>query len=183
MILYGICLSCWSTSLSMIISKSVYVDANNIISFFFYGWVIFMKKSVNHSVVSDSVWLKGLQPVRLLCSWFSPGKTAGVGGHSLLLGVAFMYIYENAAPHHPLVDGQLGCLHVLAIVNSASVNIGGACIFLNYSFVWIYGLWIIWQLFLKFFWGNSILFSIMAAPICIPTNSVGELVPFSLHPL
>ena len=66
-------------------------------------------------------------------------------------GVAFMYIYENAAPHHRLVDGQLGCLHVLAIVNSASVNIAGACIFLNYSFVWIYGLWVIWQLFLKFF--------------------------------
>ena len=30
-----------STSLSMIISRSIHVDANDILSFFFYGWVIF----------------------------------------------------------------------------------------------------------------------------------------------
>ena len=33
---------------------------------------------------------------------------------------------------------NLCCFHVLAIINSAAVNIRGACIFLNYSFVWIY---------------------------------------------
>ena len=35
------------------------------------------------------------------------------------------------------VSGHLGCFCALAIVNSAAMNIG-ACIFLNYSFVWVY---------------------------------------------
>ena len=39
MILYDICLCL--TSLNMIISRSIHVDANGIISFFFYGKLIF----------------------------------------------------------------------------------------------------------------------------------------------
>ena len=38
---------------------------------------------------------------------------------------------------HLSVDGHLGCFHISAIVNSATINIEGACIFLNYNFVWI----------------------------------------------
>ena len=37
---------------------------------------------------------------------------------------------------HLSVDGHLGYFHVLAIVNSAAVNI--ACIFLNYGFLRVY---------------------------------------------
>ena len=32
------------------------------------------------SVVSDSAWPPGLQPTRPLCSWYFPGKSAGVSG-------------------------------------------------------------------------------------------------------
>ena len=39
------------------------------------------------SVVSDSLWLDGLQPARLLCPWDSPGKNTGVGCHALLQGI------------------------------------------------------------------------------------------------
>ena len=39
MISYNIYL--WFTSLSMVISRSIHVAANGIISFFFYGWVVF----------------------------------------------------------------------------------------------------------------------------------------------
>ena len=39
---------------------------------------------------------------------------------------------------HSFVEGHLGCFHVLAIENSAAVTIGGACIFFNESFVWVY---------------------------------------------
>ena len=36
---------------------------------------------------SDSFWLQGLYPARLLCSWNSPGKNTGVCCHSLLQGI------------------------------------------------------------------------------------------------
>ena len=39
---------------------------------------------------------------------------------------------------HSSVHGHLGCFYVLAIVNSAAMNIGGACIFSNFSFLQIY---------------------------------------------
>ena len=45
----------------------------------------------------------------------------------------YMYIYFL----YSFVNGHLGCLHVLAIVHSVAVNIRGATIFLNYSFIWI----------------------------------------------
>ena len=38
------------------------------------------------SVVSYSLWPHGLQPVRLLCPWDSPGKNTGAGCHALLQG-------------------------------------------------------------------------------------------------
>ena len=61
----------------MIISRFIHVAAKDIISFFFYGWVIF------HCI----------------------------------------YIHHVFFIHLP-VDGCLGCFHVLAIVNSAAMNIG-----------------------------------------------------------
>ena len=39
------------------------------------------------SVVSDSVWPHGLQPVRLFCPWDFPGKNTGVDCHFLLQGI------------------------------------------------------------------------------------------------
>ena len=39
------------------------------------------------SVVSNSLWLFGLQSVRLLCPWDSPGKNTGVDCHALLHGI------------------------------------------------------------------------------------------------
>ena len=37
--------------------------------------------------MSDSWWPHGLQPARLLSPWDSPGKSTGVGCHSLLQGI------------------------------------------------------------------------------------------------
>ena len=51
-----------------------------------YG-VYLINESVSHSVMSNSLWLYGLEPSRLLCPWDSPGKNTGVGCHSLLQGI------------------------------------------------------------------------------------------------
>ena len=49
---------------------------------------------------------------------------------------------------HSSASGHLGCFRVLAIVNSAAMNIGVSVSFSNYCFVWIYAqewrFWIIW---------------------------------------
>ena len=51
----------------------------------------------------------------------------------------------------------------------------GTCLFLNYGFLRVYAqqwdCWVIWQFCFQFFKGTSILFSIVAVSIYIPTNS------------
>ena len=42
---------------------------------------------LSHCIISDSKWLHGLYPVRLLCPWNFPGKNTGVGCRSLLQGI------------------------------------------------------------------------------------------------
>ena len=37
--------------------------------------------------MSDSVQPYGLQPSRVLCPWYFPGKNTGVGCHALLQGI------------------------------------------------------------------------------------------------
>ena len=42
---------------------------------------------LGHAVVSDSLRLRGLWPLKLLRPWNSPGKNTGVGYHFLLQGI------------------------------------------------------------------------------------------------
>ena len=88
---------------------------------------------------------------------------------------------------HSSTNGHLDCFQILVIVNKCCYEDRGAYILFRLVFQ------AFWDIFLKvgllgqmavlylIFWGNSILFSIMAAPVYIPTSSVLG-VPF-LHSL
>ena len=54
---------------------------------------------VSCSVVSKSLQPHGLQPTRLLCPWDSPGKSTGVGNHSLLQGTFLTQESNPSLPH------------------------------------------------------------------------------------
>ena len=86
-----------------------------------------------------------------------------------------IYIYHIFFIHSS-VDGHLGCFHVLAIVNSAAVSIG---VHVSFRIMLFSGY--MPRSGIAGSYGRIILFSIMAVPIYIPTNSVGGF-PF-LHTL
>ena len=56
-------------------------------------------KSVSYSVISESLWLHGLQPANLLCPWNSPDKSTGVGSHSFLQRIFLTKGLNPGLPH------------------------------------------------------------------------------------
>ena len=85
------------------------------------------------------------------------------------------YIYHIFFIHSSISE-HLGCFHVLVIINNAAVIMG---VQISHPEVQLLDHMIV---LFSIFWGHSILFSIAAAPIYIPTNSVRMRFPFSPQP-
>jgi len=65
----------------------------------------------SRSVVSDSSWLHGLQPTRLLRPWDFPGKSTGVGCHCLLQFELIIHFSKVT-----VTTGQIGDQLAFAII-------------------------------------------------------------------
>ena len=63
------------------------------------NYVLKVSESVSRSVLFNSLQLCGLQAIRLLCLWDFPGKTTGVGKHSLLQGIFLTQGSNPGLPH------------------------------------------------------------------------------------
>ena len=64
-------------------------------------------KCVSHSVMSDSLRLRGLYPARILGPWDFPGKNTGVGCLFLLQGI---FLAQKSKPGLPCCTQILYCL-------------------------------------------------------------------------
>ena len=102
------------------------------------------------------------------------------GWISFFLWLISFFLYIVYIHHiffiHSFVDSHLGCFHVLAIVNNAELNKGMQILLWDsdFNFLHIYpevGLLDHVVILFLIFWGLSLLFSIVAAPVDIPTDS------------
>ena len=118
-------------------------------------WISSSQKS--HDIIKNfPVWLTLYDSILVYLLSMIISKYLHVAANGIILFFIWLsniplYIMYHIFFIHSLVDRCLGCLHVLAIVNSAANN---HCIFSDYGFLQIYAQeWhcrIIWQLYAQF---------------------------------
>ena len=91
-------------------------------------------ESINHSVVSDSLQLHGLQSARLLWPWGSPSKNTRVGSHGLPQGIfltqgsnlGLLHQQADSSPSEPPKKPSGSYSLVALTLKDLPVNAGGS---------------------------------------------------------
>ena len=106
------------------------------------------------SVVSNSLWLCGLEPARLLCPWDSPGKNTGVGCHFLLQGI---FPTQGSNPYlFCLLHWQMGSLPLVPPSGSSTMSFCSLIVhFFFYCWIIFHSMDIPWLVYPFTYWRAS----------------------------
>ena len=136
--------------------------------------MVLKSESVSCSVLSDSLWLQGLGPARLLCPWNSQSKNTGVGSHSLFQGIFLIQglnlglLHCTQILYHLSHQGSYNPFNLLLnLICSYSVENFCICFYLRWQSVFFFFQESIWFWYqgnaglVKWVWKHPILFSIL----------------------
>ena len=173
--------------LSPMVITNLFSVSISLLFFFFYSLVCCIFKSPHISDIrqylSFSAWFIpfSIMPSKSICCCKWQNFILFYGWILFHYVCVCMRIYQVFFIY-PSVDKPLSCFHNLETVNSAAMNIGPMCFFRSvflfisdvYPRVEFLGHMVVLFLVL---WETHIMFSMVAAPIYIPTNSVRDF-PF-----